>query len=375
MGLLQFLGMLFNLVVVFSLLAQALAIRSRFGPLRHPLLRDYTRVLVVMALTLLISFVINYFYSSFIQPWAELNRVSLENMTLADIPFGHSLVLIPLALAQIIFSPMLIAAIVPSLFISLIEFELIPISSRQRHMARLSSTLNLACIALILALNIVLTTALLLWGSAAHPFIRALSRASVFFSAPVNVIIYGSMILWAIHGFQTQVFKANPLIHKTTRIVLIFTSLFLVLIAYQEAVHIFTPKLPRILEILACRDDLRAFSAHWLLCGVWGLAGIIVLLRSSPSQNASAVPGFGAADPATPPLPNAESIRAIFSSRGLSDRESQVALHVINGCANKEIAQLMDISYNTVKNHVANIFKKLGAGNRFELIRSLRARI
>jgi DNA-binding NarL/FixJ family response regulator len=51
----------------------------------------------------------------------------------------------------------------------------------------------------------------------------------------------------------------------------------------------------------------------------------------------------------------------------LSDRESQVMRLVAQGQRNKEIGQNLFISEQTVKNHVHNIFDKLGVSDRLEL--------
>lgn len=48
----------------------------------------------------------------------------------------------------------------------------------------------------------------------------------------------------------------------------------------------------------------------------------------------------------------------------LSPRERQVVSLVAEGFSNREIGVLLDISQHTVKNHMANIFDKLGVGER-----------
>ncbi len=48
----------------------------------------------------------------------------------------------------------------------------------------------------------------------------------------------------------------------------------------------------------------------------------------------------------------------------LSQREQQVLHHLCRGLNNKEIAELMFVSPNTVKVHVSTILKKLGVDNR-----------
>lgn len=51
----------------------------------------------------------------------------------------------------------------------------------------------------------------------------------------------------------------------------------------------------------------------------------------------------------------------------LSNREKEIAALVVQGFLNKEIAQKLFISEQTVKNHLHNIFEKLGVSNRLEL--------
>ncbi|MFG0262217.1 MAG: response regulator transcription factor [Novipirellula sp. JB048] len=48
----------------------------------------------------------------------------------------------------------------------------------------------------------------------------------------------------------------------------------------------------------------------------------------------------------------------------LTARESQVLLHIALGLSNKEIAKSLSISVETVKEHVQNILRKLGANDR-----------
>lgn len=53
----------------------------------------------------------------------------------------------------------------------------------------------------------------------------------------------------------------------------------------------------------------------------------------------------------------------------LTRREKMILKMVSKGCTNKQIAEKLFISTNTVKNHLKNIFKKLGACNRIEALR------
>lgn len=51
----------------------------------------------------------------------------------------------------------------------------------------------------------------------------------------------------------------------------------------------------------------------------------------------------------------------------LTDREKEIVQHVAQGFRNKEIAEKLFISEHTVKNHLYDIFDKLGVSDRLEL--------
>jgi len=55
----------------------------------------------------------------------------------------------------------------------------------------------------------------------------------------------------------------------------------------------------------------------------------------------------------------------------LTRRESDVLRRVIDGMKNTEISDELSISEQTVKDHLSNIYMKLGVENRFDLIRML----
>lgn len=48
----------------------------------------------------------------------------------------------------------------------------------------------------------------------------------------------------------------------------------------------------------------------------------------------------------------------------LTRREYEVALLVARGLSNKQIAQALVVSQETVKNHISNVMRKFGAQNR-----------
>jgi DNA-binding NarL/FixJ family response regulator len=67
--------------------------------------------------------------------------------------------------------------------------------------------------------------------------------------------------------------------------------------------------------------------------------------------------------PLTKPAKPHESVATL----GLTARELQVTELVVSAAANKEIAERLGISEKTVKQHLTNIFDKVGVSNRVEL--------
>jgi DNA-binding NarL/FixJ family response regulator len=75
---------------------------------------------------------------------------------------------------------------------------------------------------------------------------------------------------------------------------------------------------------------------------------------------------FVAADEPQPQLAPASPGRERERSP-LSQREREIVALVAQGFKNKEMAEKMFISEQTVKNHLHNIFDKLGVSDRLEL--------
>ncbi len=53
---------------------------------------------------------------------------------------------------------------------------------------------------------------------------------------------------------------------------------------------------------------------------------------------------------------------------GITERELEIARYIADGYSNPEISEKLFISTNTVKNHIYNIYRKVGIKNRYELI-------
>jgi DNA-binding CsgD family transcriptional regulator len=67
-------------------------------------------------------------------------------------------------------------------------------------------------------------------------------------------------------------------------------------------------------------------------------------------------------------IDGAPAERPVATSSGLSAREAQVLQRMALGHTNRQIAEELSISTNTVQRHVSNIFTKLGLHNRAEAV-------
>ncbi len=94
-----------------------------------------------------------------------------------------------------------------------------------------------------------------------------------------------------------------------------------------------------------------------------------VMLRTKPLRTA-----LGGYDLVTIDLPRDRSAQA-FKSRcrelGPTERERNVAALLLAGRPNGDIATRLGISRNTVKNHVANIYRRSGARNRAAFVAAM----
>ena len=69
---------------------------------------------------------------------------------------------------------------------------------------------------------------------------------------------------------------------------------------------------------------------------------------------------------ATPSAPSRLGIEA------LSPREAEIAQLLLQNLSNKKIARALDLSLDTVKWHLKNVYGKLGASGRDEVVERLR---
>jgi len=64
-----------------------------------------------------------------------------------------------------------------------------------------------------------------------------------------------------------------------------------------------------------------------------------------------------------------ETLDSFSNKYNLSERETEIVSMIILGKSNKEIADDLFISIQTVKNHLHNIYKKSGTGNRLAIMK------
>ncbi len=67
-------------------------------------------------------------------------------------------------------------------------------------------------------------------------------------------------------------------------------------------------------------------------------------------------------------LNHAESLANAQQDTGFSRREREIVLLVSQGCRNREIAGMLNISEQTVKTHISRIFRKTNINTRAQLV-------
>ena len=103
--------------------------------------------------------------------------------------------------------------------------------------------------------------------------------------------------------------------------------------------------------------DARSLTAT--LAWLWLVLAPLVWLKFEFSGPYDRAPG---ADERT-------ALDTIASTSGITKREREIIELIVQGKSNKEIEELLFISVHTVKNHVYNIFRKLGVTRRGQLVR------
>jgi DNA-binding CsgD family transcriptional regulator len=64
---------------------------------------------------------------------------------------------------------------------------------------------------------------------------------------------------------------------------------------------------------------------------------------------------------------------AFLAKYGITDREREIILKVVEGKSNADIAGELFISLATVKTHLHNIYRKIGVDSRYDLLARVRS--
>jgi DNA-binding CsgD family transcriptional regulator len=74
------------------------------------------------------------------------------------------------------------------------------------------------------------------------------------------------------------------------------------------------------------------------------------------------------------PMWSAEAVDELAQKHNITQREREIVDLILEGRSNKEIESALFISPHTVKNHIYNVYKKLGISSRGQMIRLLAGR-
>lgn len=149
----------------------------------------------------------------------------------------------------------------------------------------------------------------------------------------------------------------------------------------QQITHqVFREKLPTRIILMTGYDDIEQ-AIHAALAGAYGycskdiepknLASLVREVASGKFVFANKI--FTRRELDMWVEDNTESAHRSYSEPGspyrpLSDREKEVLDCVVRGMSNKEIAGLLNISHQTVKNHVTAILRKFGVEDRTQAV-------
>jgi len=300
----------------------------------------------------------------------------------------------------------------PSIIIALICREGIPISRLQLRLKNLTLAVGCLCVVFYAAFPL-LQTLNDLGFLAERSFFARLLAFSYQFVTVIFFTMYVFFAAWAVHACKARVLTPFPFIQKIFYLVM--------RIAGCICVWIFMSSIPMLLHGLGIAVNLfRGFQSRsvpfpfyedLMLYGLFAAAGLYVLHhqaqqrfngetaedRNAPVQtmhgcrndaaantaaSKTAAKGFDTAHGVTGNafiIEETDEIkrqyRRFFIEQGLTEREADVAVLIAFAKSNKEIAVALHIAYNTVRNHVSNVYIKTGAHNRFDLARFANAGI
>ncbi len=135
-----------------------------------------------------------------------------------------------------------------------------------------------------------------------------------------------------------------------------------------EATKAIKAEKPEIGIIALTIHDQEEYLFELIRCGISGY----VLKDINPDELVTTILGVAAGQSFIPPSLTTKVFQELNRLSGLKDhnnygltkRELDVLKEIAHGLSNKEIADKLYISEKTVKNHLTNIFQKLGVNDR-----------
>ena len=115
-----------------------------------------------------------------------------------------------------------------------------------------------------------------------------------------------------------------------------------------------------VLQWLQYRYTVHAFATE-IYIGVVAIA--FLALGVFVGRRVFAAPAAGPSD---------EAKQKVLNTLKISAREAEVLELLAEGCSNKEIGERLFVSPNTVKSHVARLYRKLSVSSRTQAIQAAR---
>jgi DNA-binding CsgD family transcriptional regulator len=168
-------------------------------------------------------------------------------------------------------------------------------------------------------------------------------------------VCYVFMAAWGFLGILDRPWRRMPLLMRRLFGCFIFLLVLLVLMLLEIATRNGVIDIP-LFSGLARAAEPYGLQFPWIMLAVCSVAGSLTVMKLSRIRTAGS-------EEAVASGPD------FLSDKDLSAREAEIAQRIMAGENNKEIASALGISYSTVKNHIASIFRKCGVGSRFQLAR------
>lgn len=187
------------------------------------------------------------------------------------------------------------------------------------------------------------------------------SPFGVTFDASKNIIHLGTGFWiaagWRILSFTCAIVLGYWLLSrvwKTEKRLFTLGLLGFASVGYVESVFGFFRGFSKTTAVLKAESGFLYSSVPYL---IYGIFLIVYFLRY----------------PLSAPLGSEEISQEFLSKYGVTEREKELIVKVMQGKSNADIARELFISLATVKTHLHNIYRKLGVDSRYDLLAKVRS--